>query len=204
MIGRSTILTAGVLLLATASVQASEIRKVVSKKGIVAWFVQDKSVPLIALSFVFRGAGSATDPDGKEGTGDMVSSLLDEGAGDINSADFQRELEEIAARMSFSAGRDHFSGWMRTLTSEKNTAFRLLKFALTSPRFDEKPVERIRSRMLASLRQQAENPRRISSRLWNRTVFEDHPYSKPGAGTEETVPKISRTCLLYTSPSPRD
>ena len=195
MIGRSAIFIAGVMLVATAPLQAFEIREVVSKKGIVAWLVHDNSVPLITLSFVFRGTGSATDPDGKEGTGDMVSSLLDEGAGDTNSADFQRELEEIAARMSFSAGRDHFSGRMKTLTSEKDTAFRLLKLALTSPRFDEKPVERIRSRMLASLRQQAENPRRISGRLWNRTVFGDHPYSKPGGGTEETVSKISRTDL---------
>lgn len=195
MIGRSVILIANILMVANVPVQASDIREVVSKKGIVAWFVQDKSVPLIALDFVFRGAGSATDPDGKEGAGDMVSSLLNEGAGDISSADFQRELEEIAARMSFSAGRDHFSGRMTTLASEKDTAFRLLKLALNSPRFDEKPMERIRSQMLASLRRQAENPRRISGRIWNRTVFEGHPYSKPGSGTEETVPRISRTDL---------
>ena len=62
MIGRSAILIAGSLLVAAAPVQASQIREVVSKKGIIAWFVQDNSVPLIALTFMFRGAGSATAP----------------------------------------------------------------------------------------------------------------------------------------------
>ena len=52
---------------------AMDIRKVVSDKGIVAWFVPDKSVPLVAVSFVFRNAGSATDPDGKEGLAEMTS-----------------------------------------------------------------------------------------------------------------------------------
>ena len=108
------------LAVLAAPVQATEIRKIVTGKGIVAWFVPDKSVPLIAFSFAFRNAGSATDPDGKEGLAEMASGLLDEGAGDMESQDFQRALENIAAQMSFSAGRDSFSGRLRTLTAERH------------------------------------------------------------------------------------
>lgn len=166
---------------------AMEIRKVVSDKGIVAWFVPDKSVPLIAMSFAFRNAGSATDPDGKEGLAEMASSLLDEGAGDLKSQDFQRALEDIAAQMSFGAGRDSFSGRLRSLSAERGKAFDLLRLALNAPRFDDKPVERVRSQILASLRQSVENPRRISGQLWSKTVFSGHPYSKLSDGTEKTV-----------------
>lgn len=166
---------------------ATDIRKVVSGKGIVAWFVQDKSVPLIAMSFAFRNAGSATDPDGKEGLAEMASGLLDEGAGGMKSQEFQRSLEDIAAQMSFGAGRDSFSGRLRTLSAERGKAFDLLKLALNAPRFDQEPVERVRSQILASLRRSKENPRRISGELWSNTVFPNHPYSKRANGTDKTV-----------------
>ena len=173
------------------SVQATDIRKVVSDKGIVAWFVPDSSVPLLALNVVFRGAGSATDPDGKKGLAEMTSSLLDEGAGNIASADFQRRLEDIAAQMTFSAGRDHFSGRLRTLSSERDDAFDLLRLAISKPRFDQEPVERVRSQLLAALKRNAENPRRISGRTWSETVFAGHPYSRPAMGTEDSLAAIS-------------
>ena len=173
------------------SVQASDIRKVVSDTGIVAWFVPDSSVPLLALNVVFRGAGSATDPDGKEGLAEMTSSLLDEGAGNIASADFQRRLENIAAQMTFSAGRDHFSGRLRTLSSERDDAFDLLRLAISKPRFDQEPVERVRSQLLAALKRNAESPRRISGRIWSETVFAGHPYSRPVMGTEDSLAAIS-------------
>lgn len=169
------------------SVHAMDIRKVVSDKGIVAWFVPDKSVPLIAMSFTFRNAGSATDPDGKEGLAEMASSLLDEGAGELKSQDYQRALEDIAAQLSFGAGRDSFSGRLRTLSTQRGKAFDLLRLALNAPRFDDKPVERVRSQILASLQQSAESPRRISGELWSKTVFAGHPYSKLPNGTDETV-----------------
>ena len=60
------------VLVPTNRLYAMDIRKVVSDKGIVAWFVPDKSVPLVAMSFAFRNAGSATDPDGKEGLAEMT------------------------------------------------------------------------------------------------------------------------------------
>lgn len=177
---------AAIVALAVPS-RAMEIRKVVSDKGIVAWFVPDKSVPLLALSFAFRNAGSVTDPDGKEGLAEMTSSLLDEGAGNLKSQEFQRALEDIAAQISFRAGRDSFSGRLRTLSAERGKAFELLRLALNEPRFDKKPVERVRSQILASLRRSTENPRRISGQLWFRTVFAGHPYSKRSDGTEKTV-----------------
>lgn len=185
------IIAAAMLFGLMTPAQAMEIRKVVSDKGIVAWFVPDKSVPLIAMSFAFRNAGSATDPRGKEGLAEMASSLLDEGAGELKSQEFQKALEGIAAQMSFGAGRDSFSGRLRMLSAERDKAFDLLRLALNAPRFDAKPVERVRSQILASLRRSEENPRRISGELWSKTVFADHPYSKKSNGTDKTVPGLT-------------
>ena len=63
---------------------ATTIERVISPGGIEAWLVKDASVPLIAMNFSFQG-GTTEDPDGKPGTAYMVSSMLDEGAGSLDS-----------------------------------------------------------------------------------------------------------------------
>ena len=76
-----------ILAIATTSAIAIEIQEVKSKSGIIAWLVEDHSNPIITISFSFRG-GAATDPKGKEGLANLTSSLMDEGAGDLNSSAF--------------------------------------------------------------------------------------------------------------------
>lgn len=185
----------GIKLSAVTAAQATDIKKIVSSKGIEAWFVQDSSVPLIAMNFVFRGVGSVTDPEGREGLAKMSSALLDEGAGDLQAAEFQKKLEEIAARLSFSAGRDHYNGRLSTLVSEREQAFNLLKLSLNRPRFDEKAVERIRDQLNASLIRNAEVPQRVLGRKWSETVFAGHRYSLPSDGTKASIASITKADL---------
>ena len=181
----------GMLVVLLRPAAAIDIHKVVSDKGVVAWFVPDHSVPLIALTFAFRGAGSATDPDGKEGLANMVSGLLDEGAGDLKSEAFQTALEEIAAELSFDTGRDNFQGRLRTLKSERDRAFDLLRLAVTKPRFDDRPVNRVRGQILANIEQEAEDPDHIARDRWREIVFAGHPYAKPHDGTKQSVAAIT-------------
>lgn len=172
-----------------APAAAIKIEKIVSPGGITAWLVQEHTVPVISVNFIFRG-GASLDPAGKEGLAEMVSSLLDEGAGKLNSQAFQSRLEDIAASLRFSAGRDSFRGRLRTLSANRNDAFHLLRLALSQPRFDADPVARIRAQTIAGLKRSAERPRTIAGRLWYKTVFGSHPYSRPVDGTPESVKAI--------------
>jgi zinc protease len=166
--------------------KALEIRRVVSPGGIEAWLVQDDAVPIISINFAFKG-GAALDPKGKEGLADMVSGLLDEGAGELDSGAYQAALKDISASISFDAGQDRFRGSMRTLSRNRDAAFRLLRLAVTAPQFEKEPVERIRSQLIAGLLSELENPRRIAGRTWYKTVFPDHPYGRPVGGVVKTV-----------------
>ena len=67
----------------------------------------------------------------------------------------------------------------------------LLGKALTAPRFDREPVERIRRQIVAGIESGKDNPRRIAGRTWSRLVFGDHPYARPQSGTRETVAAIA-------------
>ena len=60
------------------------------------------------MSFAFEG-GAAQDPADKPGVANMLSGLLDEGAGDLDSQAFQARLDALSIDMSFDAGRDVFT-----------------------------------------------------------------------------------------------
>lgn len=169
---------------------ALDIQRVRSPGGIEAWLVRDTSVPVVSFNFAFR-AGAAVDPPGKSGRADMVSSLLDEGAGELSSQEFQGQLEDIAASLRFTSSMDRFRGSLRTLSANRDEAFRLLALALTRPRFDENPVERIRAQMIAGLRHSLQDPDTIASRTWFRTAFPEHPYGQSSDGTIESVNAIT-------------
>jgi zinc protease len=185
-------LIAGAVLLtlaATPSHAAAKIQRLVSPGGIEAWFVQDATVPLIAMEYAF-GGGAAQDPSGKSGVGNMVAGLLDEGSGDLDSKTFHERLERRAIELSFSSTRDYFRGSLRMLKDNKDEAFDLLQMALTSPRFDATDVERIRAQVLSGLRRDTTNPTSLASRKFLEVAFGDHPYGRNGNGTLDSVPKI--------------
>jgi zinc protease len=183
-------LMAGVLGMAPASYAASKVERVVSPGGIEAYLIREPSIPFLSLALHFKG-GSAVDPAGKEGLAYMVSGLLDEGAGELDSQAFRTELEDRAVRLSFDAGRDAFTGQLKTLTRERARAFELLRLALSEPRFDAEPVERIRQQILAELRQRAEDPDYVVSRSWFEMAFPAHPYGRPVQGTAESLANIT-------------
>lgn len=169
---------------------AVDVQRVVSPGGIEAWLVEDHSTPLISVSIAFRG-GAALDPQGKEGLAEMISGLLDEGAGELDSAEFQRRLAELAMDYGFRAGIDSFTGSMRTLTEHRDAAFELLGLSLTAPRFDPEPVERMRAQFLAILAREAADPGDIASRVWWALAFPEHPYGRPPEGTPESLRAIT-------------
>ncbi len=173
-----------------ASAEATTIERVVSPGGIEAWLVHERAVPLIAVEFAFVG-GAAQDPPGKGGTATLAASLLDAGAGELDSTAFSDRLERKAIQMGFSAQRDTIRGTMRTLTENRDDAFELLRLALTAPRFDAKDIEISRAQILSQLRRETTSPTDIASRRWWETAFEGHPYGRPVNGTSEMVSGIS-------------
>ena len=186
-------LAAAFALLICALVQpagaASKIEPIISPGGIKAWLVREPSVPVVAMDFAF-GGGANADPADKPGVGNMVSALLDEGAGDLDARTFQERLEERAIQISFSSGRDHFRGSLVTLSANLDEASNLLRLALTAPRFDAAPIERIRGQVLAGLRRATTSPNDIANKQWWAAAFPDHPYGRPNNGTLESLPQI--------------
>lgn len=177
---------------------ATNIQRVVSPGGIEAWFVQDATVPLVAIQFAFTG-GSAQDPADKPGVANFAASMLDEGAGDLDSKAYHERLERRAIQLNFNVTRDYVRGSVKMLKENSDEAFDLLRLALTSARFDDEPTGRIRSQLLSIVRRASTNPNSIAHREFWANAYPGHPYAHDSTGTLESLPKIDAADLrAYT------
>ncbi|MEO0328929.1 MAG: pitrilysin family protein [Pseudomonadota bacterium] len=176
-------------LLATA-VSAVEIQQVRSAKGINALLVEDYTLPILAMTFSFAG-GSTQDPAGKEGTARLMTSLFDEGAGELDSVSFRSKLEENGIELGFSVGREQLSVSLRTLVQKQDIAFDLLKTALISPRFDISALERMRDAIRTGLKRGKTDPNTQAGKVLRESLFPDHAYSRPVSGTLESIDSIN-------------
>lgn len=167
------------------------IRSIETPRGVRAWLVEDQSAPLVALRFAFRG-GAAQDPVGKAGLANMMSGLLDEGAGPYDSSAFHERLDEFAVELSFDADRDALGGSLRTLTRHRSEAFEMLRLALIEPRFDNDAVERIRAQIIAGLKHESKDPDSIVGRAFSEAAFPGHPYGVAVNGGLDTIPALTR------------
>ncbi len=173
---------------------AVEIQEVVSPGGVIAWLIEEHSIPLISVEYEFTG-GSSSDPQNQEGLAYLASGLLNEGAGDLDARAFQKRLDELAIRMSFDAQTDQFSGSLQTLTANAEDAFTLLGMALSDPIFDQDAVDRVKQQVLAVQRRESQQPRSVAIKSWMATSFGDHPYGRRSKGNEESITAITTSDL---------
>jgi zinc protease len=181
---------AALIAAATLPAAAAPAQRVVSPGGIEAWLVHEPSLPLIALNFAFVG-GAIEDPADKPGVGYMVSSLLDDGAGELDAKAFHQRVEENAVELRFSVTQDYFYGSIRLLRDRQQESFDLLQLAVNRPRFDADAIGRVREQMLAGLRRETTDPGSIANLAWWRAAFPGHPYGRPTRGSLNSVPTIT-------------
>jgi zinc protease len=171
--------------------QPLPVEEIVSPGGIKAWLVQDDKLPIIAVNFAFRGGVEQDLPD-QQGLATMAMNLLTEGAGPNDAAAFQQRLANQSISLGFSAGRDQLSGSLKTLSDTKQEAFRLLKLALTQPRFDADAFARVRQQQLTQIKFQLGNPSWQARYALLSQIFAGHPYAQRSLGTAATLERLTR------------
>ena len=171
------------------------VQEVKSPGGITAWLVEDHSIPFTALEIWIKG-GTSLDPADQRGVVNMMTGLIEEGAGDLDAQGFATARDALAASFGFSASTDGISISAQFLTENRDEAIDLLHLALTKPRFDADAVERVRGQILANIRSDLKDPGTLASNRFDRLAYGPHPYGSSGDGTEESVSALSRADIL--------
>ena len=195
MMVRTLALMGALICLALPLRAAVAIQEVTSPGGIKAWLVENHDIPFTALNVRFKG-GTSLDASGKRGAVNLMTALIEEGAGDLDSQAFAAARDGMAAEFGFSSDSDGVSVSARFLTETSAQATDLLHLALTQPRFDAEAIERVRGQVLQNIASSAKDPGTIASDLLSQAAFGDHPYGSSGDGTADSVQVLTRDDLL--------
>lgn len=179
----------------TLPARAIDIQAVTSPGGIKAWLVEERSIPFTALEIRFKG-GASLDREGKRGAIHLMAGLIEEGAGELDSAGFAAAREALAASYGFDVYDDAFSISAQFLTENREEALALLRSAIVEPRFDEAAIERVRAQVVSIIRSEEKEPSDIARRTLMNMTFGDHPYGSPLEGTIESVEALTRDDIV--------
>ena len=183
------------LFLALPAVAEVRIKEVVTPGGITAWLVEDHSIPFTAIELQFRG-GTSLDTPGKRGAIYLMTSLLEEGAADMDARSYARALESLAASFSYNASDDAVSISTRMLSENRDAAVALLRQTLHQPRFDQDALDRVRAQVVSSLMSDLKDPQDIAGAAFSAMAYGDHPYATVGEGTIASVNALTRDDIV--------
>lgn len=171
------------------------IQEVTSPGGLKAWLVEEPSIPFVALDVRFRGGASLEGPD-KRGAINLMTALLEEGAGAMDARAFARAAEGLASSFRFSVDDDALAVSAQFLTENQDASVALLKEALQNPRFDAEAIDRVRGQVLSGIRSSEKDPDDIARKTMDGLLYGDHPYGSSLSGSVETVTALTRDDLV--------
>jgi len=188
-------LAAGFSFALSSAVSAQTIQLPKSKteslaNGLKVTLAEQHAVPLIEVRMRIP-AGYAHEPEGKEGLARLTAELLTQGTKKRSATEIATALDQIGATLRTSATPDYLLISMSTLARHRSAALALLAECIATATFPDPEVERIRSRQLAMLEQQGEDPSGLADvALWNER-FAGDPYGRRPDGGKSTVAKIT-------------
>lgn len=151
--------------------------------GTKVWLLERHDLPLVSVLAV-TPYGGGIDPKGEAGLAHLTSSLLDEGAGKLDSVAFAAALDALGARLSSSNDRDSSVVSLEVLSSKLPEALALFGDALVRPRHDPRDFKRVHGLWQNELRARGDDPNDVARVVTSAAYFGlEHPYGRPLEGT---------------------
>lgn len=184
----------GLLILPFSVPAVPDIQHWETAAGARIYFVELKELPIVDVQVAFD-AGSARDPDGKEGLAMLTNGLLDEGAAGMDANAISFEFERLGAQYSADTGYDSGSVSLRSLSApdKLQPALANLSRVLGEPDFPEAALARQKKRLLVAIQRKQQSPGAVADDAFQSAVYGDHPYASPKEGTAESVPNLRRS-----------
>ncbi len=172
---------------------APRILKSTTAEGLTVWLVPRDGFPKVTALLAVRG-GTASDPKGLEGTGQILADLLKEGTTHRSSRQIAEELQAIGGSLSADASDDAITVGADGLATGTTRILEILADVARNASFPVEEVELAKANTLQQLQVKESTPEFLSEKVLAAAVFGDHPY-RIVAPTPEAVRKVDRDLL---------
>jgi len=170
---------------------AEDVHQVTLSNGITVLARSNFNSPSISMGG-YLPAGAIFESDEKLGLADFVSTSLMRGTQTRNFDQIYNELESVGASMGFDSGVHNTNFGGRALVEDLPLLLQLLAESLQTPTFPNDEVERLRAQLLTGLALRAQDTSEMSSLIFEKILYENHPYGRPNDGFVETIQSITR------------
>ena len=132
--------------------------------------------PTVAVSLLFPGAGSVSDPHGREGTSEITAETMLGGTGRRSSREIAEAIDDLAAVIDVAAGFDSAVARLFVLEKDLEAGLDLFAEILGEASFPEEEIEKNRRRQIDLIKEQRAEPDFLArERLLDR-LYPGHPY----------------------------
>ncbi len=133
-------------------------------------------LPIVSVDIVLPYAGAARDPRDKAGLSSLVSKLMMEGAGGLDSRAFAEALEDAGVSMGISLTDDAMKVSLFATRDTLDRALELAAKAVRRPDLPQPAFDRLKQEMQLDLAQQRGNPGAAAARRLEGRTYGPHPY----------------------------
>jgi predicted Zn-dependent peptidase len=180
----------GSTTLATAA-QLPAPEKLILKNGITVYYLKNSDLPIVSFRMVVRGAGSAFEPVGSDGTANMAATLMMKGTAKIDADAVAEALDFMGANLSISAAEEYAQVSGDSLAQHFPRLMEIAADCLTDPAFKEAEFTKERSRRVDSVKAAKDNPGAAVRYYFQKAYFGGHPLGQLASGTESSLKKLT-------------
>lgn len=163
----------------------------------VGLLVEKKDLPIVAVSISFNNAGNAYIKDGKYGIADLLSMVMETGAGNLTEEQISTLINRSGKYFNITADLDSFNFSFTTTDEYIEDLFNLVNLMLSVPKFTKDDINIAKSRLKNRLKSLKDHPAAMAQIEWYKQYMSSHSYGKYYAMiSDSTIDKISKKDLI--------
>ncbi len=165
----------------------SFVQKTLSN-GLEVLLVKEDNLPYISFDMMFK-AGSVMDPVEKEGLMSLLMETIDKGTKNRSAVQVAEDIENLGTSFFYSLNSDSLSFSVETLSYLDKEALEIFSEIITQPAFLEEEFQRAKEKTIGWVERSVENFSSYSSRIFNKYLYDSHPYGFYQSGRLKSLKK---------------
>jgi zinc protease len=163
--------------------------------GAVVIAKEARTIPAVTINASVK-AGSVYESDEELGVSQLVSRVLDRGTARRSAEQITSELDGRGVTLIVRVTRHALSLVCTCLSDDFDAVLDVIGDVITAPAFPEEEVVKRRGELLASIRQDDDNPAATATQELLGLLYPGgHPYGRPAKGRTGTVERLDRAAL---------
>lgn len=159
--------------------------------GLQVLVVPHHEQPAVSFRMIVR-AGAMQEPEDKPGVASFVATLLNQGTTTKSASEIADIIDSAGGLLGVGAGNELTYVQGAVVKDRTDLALALMSDIVRNPAFAPEEIALQKKQALSALQVGYDDPDYLANAAFNRLVFGQHPYGRPGQGTPESIARISQ------------